>query len=391
MKKLRLKTQIPNRILKGNLWIFSNELDTLPNAEPGEIVELIDKQNNSLGLGFYNPKSQIAIRLLCCPSQTDFRSLLKDRIQAAKEYREKIFPNEQCYRLVYSESDLLPGLIIDKYDNYFVLQINSAGLEKFIPNIVEILKELFPRTEGILAKNISSFRKQEGLELYTKTIFGQIPESIIVTENNIKYKINLFEAQKTGLFLDHKLNRRFVGRLAKNLSVLDCFSNYGGFGLNCALWKAKSITCVDISEKACASAKENFQLNNFSNFAVVIADAMDFLKKAYRNNQKWDLVILDPPSFTKTKKNVKNAIAGYSSLNKYALRVLNSEGYLATASCSMYVDENQFLKIIENVAFGQRIRLIQIFRGGQAPDHPVIPSMPETRYLKFFVFRVQKQ
>ncbi|MEJ5286631.1 MAG: 23S rRNA (cytosine(1962)-C(5))-methyltransferase [Candidatus Kapaibacterium sp.] len=390
MEKIRLRVKKIPRVEIGHLWIFSNELETVPKLEPGSIVEVLTSEGKSLGLAFYNPHSLIALRLLKLTIVDDVLRSIKYRILRAKLLREKIFPNENCYRLVYAESDCLPGLIIDRFADYFVVQVNSAGMEKFIDTIPKIITELYPNCKGIIAKNVTHFRKLEGLENYEKVLFGQIPEEVVVTESGVKYILNFYQAQKTGLFLDQKLNKRFIRRISSNLKVLDCYSNFGGFGLNAALGGAREVTLVDISDTALGYARRNFELNGLKNGNFVCMDALDFLRQEFNQNRKYDLVVLDPPSFTKSKKNVQSAIAGYHQINKFAMRIISDNGFLATASCSMHIDEPTFLHIIEEVAYSQRITLKLIYRGGQAPDHPILLSMPETRYLKFFVFQISK-
>ncbi len=388
MEKIRLRANNLPRIENGHLWIYSNELVKVPNLEPGSLVEVLTNDGKSLGVAFFNPHSLISLRLLRISIVQDVVKVFRTRIINAKQLREKIFPSEQCYRLVYAESDCLPGLIIDRYGDYFVLQVNSAGMEKFTDKVVEIIVEVFPSCKGIIAKNTTHFRSLEGLEQYEKVLYGNIPKEIIVTESGIKYILNLLESQKTGLFLDQKLNKRFIRRISSNLRVLDCYSNFGGFGLNSAAGNAKEVTFIDISESAIALAEKNFQLNGFKNGKFICSDALDFMRKEYQEGKKYDLVILDPPSFAKSKKNIQVAIAGYRQINKYAMRIVAERGFLATASCSMHIDETTFMKIIQDVAYSQKINLKLIYRGGQSPDHPILMVMPETRYLKFFVFQI---
>lgn len=390
MEKIYLRHNTIRRIESGHLWIFSNELATLPKFEAGTIVEVFTSSGKTLGLAFYNPHSLIALRLLKISIVEDFFRVLKQRMIKAKQLREKIFPKETCYRLVYAESDCLPGLIIDRFSDYFVIQTNSAGMEKCLNAIPPIICEIFPNCKGIIAKNKSHFRSLEGLDTYEKVLFGNIPNEVIVIESGIKYILNFYEAQKTGLFLDQKLNKRFIRRISGNLRVLDCYSNFGGFALSSALGGAKEVTLVDISETAINYAKRNFELNSLLNGNFVCSDALEFLRNEYQRERKYDLVILDPPSFTKSKKNVQSAIAGYYQINKYAMRIVANHGFLATASCSMYIDEPTFLKIIQDVAFSQKYQLKLIYRGGQSPDHPILVPMSETRYLKFFVFQISK-
>ncbi|MFN3306882.1 MAG: class I SAM-dependent rRNA methyltransferase, partial [Candidatus Kapaibacteriota bacterium] len=363
---------------------------SVPDSNGETIVEVFTANGKSLGLAFYNPHSTIATRLLKIFAGTDVIKVFKQRMQIAKQLRERLFPEESCYRLVYAESDYLPGLIVDRFGDYFSFQINSACMEKFLDKIVEIICEIYPKCKGIIAKNKSQFRLLEGLENYEKVIHGKIPEEVLIAENGIKYILNFYQSQKTGLFLDQKMNKRFIRSISQNLTVLDCFSNFGGFAMNAAVGGAKKLVLVDISETAINYAKKNFELNRLKNAEFICSDALEFLRNEYRSGNKYELVILDPPSFTKTKRNVQSAIAGYRQINKYAMRIVAENGFLATASCSMHIDELTFLKIIQDVASSQKFQLKLIYRGGQAPDHPVLLSMPETRYLKFFVFQISR-
>ncbi|MGQ9819526.1 MAG: class I SAM-dependent rRNA methyltransferase [Candidatus Kapaibacteriales bacterium] len=387
MEKIYLKTPITNKIKSGHLWIFANQVESKVGISTGEIVELMTKDGISLGLAFYNPASKIRLRLLKCSADTNIKDLIYQRINIANKLRQKLFPSSLHYRLVFGESDLLPGLIIDRYGDYFVLQINSAGMEKQLDLIVDTICMLFPNCKGILTKNITSFRELENLPKYTKVLYGTIPNSIFIEENEIKYKLDLLSSQKTGLYLDQRLNRLLIQNLSHQLDVLDCYCNIGGFGLNALKGGASHVTFVDISKKAIEDAKENCKLNSFYNAEFVQDDVNDFLRNSYRKGKKWDLIILDPPSFAKNKLNLNKAIAGYSQINKYSIRLLKSEGFLATASCSLWIDETRFEKLIQKIALSQNTNLRLIFRGMQSPDHPILFSMPETKYLKFFIFQ----
>ncbi|MCX7879695.1 MAG: class I SAM-dependent rRNA methyltransferase [Ignavibacteria bacterium] len=388
MTKIRLRKTRNPRIESGYLWIYNNEISSVSNVEPGEIVEVVTKDGVSFGLAFVNPHSLITLRLLKIEKLESLRDTIRQRLVKAHLLRKKIFPDERCYRLVYSESDLLPGLIIDRYGDYFVLQANSAGMEKLTNFLVECLLEIFPSTKGILAKNNTKFRKYEGLDLYEKVLYGDIPSEIIVEENGIHYVVNLLSSPKTGLFLDQKLNKLFIRQISSGSKVLDCFSSFGGFALNSAKGGAEHITLVDISESAIEIARRNFAINHYVNAEFIVSDALDFLRESYKQKKRWDLVVLDPPSFTKSKENVQSALVGYRQINKYGMRVTKSGGFFATASCSMYVDETTFLKLLKDVAYSQKLALNVIYKGTQSPDHPIYLPMPETKYLKFFVFQI---
>jgi 23S rRNA (cytosine1962-C5)-methyltransferase len=291
------------------------------------------------------------------------------------------------YRLVFGESDLLSGLIVDKYENYLAIQILSSGMENFTGVIIEASLKILPETKGIIAKNISKLRVLEGLPLEEKVIYGDIPDEIITNENGIKLSISLKQSQKTGYFLDQTENRKFIMSISKELNVLDCYCNQGGFALHSAKGGAKEIICIDSPQTALAQAKRNAQLNNFNNIDFIESDVIEFLKGESSRELKWDLIILDPPSFAKSKKDVRNASKGYAKINRLSLLLLSDGGFLATSSCSHHITEETFYDIIIREAVKLNIQLRLIFRGSQAPDHPILASMPETKYLKFFVFQ----
>ncbi|OGU16071.1 MAG: hypothetical protein A2X61_13230 [Ignavibacteria bacterium GWB2_35_12] len=385
MEKLFIKRNHDKRIKAGHLWIFSNELETIPDLSSGSVVEVYTSNNTNLGLGFYNPNSLIAVRLLKTYSTVNSDFFL-DRFIKAYELRKRLGKTEMC-RLVFGESDLLPGLIVDKYSYYLSTQILSAGMEKFIDVIIEALLKILPETKGIIAKNNSKLRVLEGLPLEEKVLFGDIPDEIITIENGIKLTISLKHSQKTGYFLDQTENRKFVKSISKGLNVLDCYCNQGGFALHSAKGGAKEIVCIDSSNTALAQAKRNAEINNFTNIDFIESDVPEFLNKEISRDSKWDLIILDPPSFAKSKKDVRNASKGYAKINRLALQLLSDGGFLATSSCSQHITEETFYDIIFREAVKLNIQLRLINRGSQAPDHPILASMPETKYLKFFVFQ----
>jgi 23S rRNA (cytosine1962-C5)-methyltransferase len=380
-----------NRTLKrlndGHLWIFSNELIELPDLPNGTIVKVNDRNYNNLGIGFYNKNSLISIRLLF--SDYFNSEIIYNRILNANKFRNKIFPTEKSYRLVFGESDLLPGLIIDKYSNYFSVQILSAGMELFKQQIVDSLLKIFPETAGIICRNDSHWRKIEGLNLEDEILFGTIEDLIIIKENDISYSISITKGQKTGYFFDQRLNRQFLSTISKDASVLDLFSNQGGFALNAAKGGAKEVLGVDVSVNAIEMAKSNSIDNNFSTAKFQTEDVFDFLNNEEVGKRKWDIIICDPPAFAKNKKSIYNALNAYRKVNKLAINCLKQDGILLTSSCSQHIDEFSFYNEIHNAAKEAGKNLIQFYRGNQSPDHPIIPSMKETDYLKFFGFIVR--
>lgn len=386
MQKLFLKNNSERKIRSGYLWVFSNELQSIPKLPAGSIVELVDYNGKSFGYGFYNPNSLISVRLLKYSEEIDF-NFFKSRILSAKNYREQHLTELNNYRLIFGESDFLPGLVVDKFENSFVIQILSAGIEHFKSEIVKSLIEIFPDTDFILSKSNSKLREMEGLQLEDEVLFGKYPVIIQTIENKIKLEISLEDSQKTGYYLDQRYNRYQLRKLSKNKKVLDCFTNQGGFALNAAFGGASEITAVDSSVSALKNAERNAEINNFKiNF--VHDEVFNFLENAVKSNQKWDIVVLDPPAFTKNKKSVPVASAAYSKLNKLGLKCVNSGGYLVTSSCSQHIREEEYFGFIKNEAGKLKYNLKLLYRGTQPPDHPVLISMPETSYLKFFICSV---
>ncbi len=389
MNKLKLKKNSDRRIKNGHHWIFSNELQEIPSIEPG-IIDVFNYDNHNFGKALFNRNSLISGRLLFTKEDVD-ANFIYNRIKKAASYRDTLFPNEKCVRLIFGESDLLPGLIVDKYGKYLAVQILSAGLETIKDYVYESLKKIFPEIKGIIQKNSNSYREFEGLSTEDELIYGEIPDSFISIELGIKLSISLITGQKTGYFLDQKLNRYKLREIAKDKTVLDCFCNQGGFALNAAFAGASQVLGIDISKSAIETANKNADLNNFENCRFEVADVFDFLEESLTKGKKWDIIILDPPAFAKSRKSVATAIKGYAKINKFAISLLNDGGYLISSSCSQLVDENTFLDTINSVASKQNKILKVMFRGGQSPDHPIITAMQETNYLKFFIFKVENR
>ena len=377
-----LKNQkIAKKVKDGTPWIFANEIVDLPDWEAGSLVRLMDNKQNDFGLGFYNRNSLIAVRLLFT-NEFNFE-LIKYRISAAIKLREKLIENPQFCRIVFGESDYLPGLIIDRYGDYYVIEILSAGFENLKELVLRAILEINPNTQGILQKNSSIWRVREGLKQQDEILFGEIPDLLIINENGIKYGLNLLKAQKTGYFYDQRLNRLFVQQISKKCKVLDLFCNQGGFGLNAAKGGASKVVGVDIQTEAIENAKHNSKLNGFGCIEFVQDDCFDYLKV---NSEKFDIIISDPPAFTKSKKNVPEAIGAYYQINKLAIRNLGKNGILLTSSCSHHIYEEKFYEIVQKAAKDSNRNLRLIYRGMQSPDHPILDTLPATKYLKFFGF-----
>jgi 23S rRNA (cytosine1962-C5)-methyltransferase len=383
VQKVTLKKNEERRIRQGHQWVFSNEIaSTEGMPAKGDIVQVYDSKNCFIASGFYNSNSLIAVRVISGKDDFDLEELFLSRLTKAFEFRKSVYPDRNSFRMVFSESDFLPGLIIDKYNDTFVLQVYSAGIEKNIELITKILKEQFP-AKNIFAKNEEYFRILEGLPVEDSIYLGEMNEEII-SDGSVKYKINFITGHKTGFYFDQCDNRKFIEQFSKEKSVLDCFCNSGGFGLHAAAGNASNIVFVDSSVEEIKNAKENFSLNGFScNADFVQSDVFDYLEKCKTENKKFDLIILDPPAFAKNKKSLPKAVKGYEKLNRLGMELLKDGGMLFTSSCSHHLKEDMFLEAI-NTAANKAEKRIQLFYFNNASlDHPSLPAMEETIYLKF--------
>ena len=388
MSKIVLKKNEDKRIRNGHLWIFSNEIEkTIDNPENGDVVEVLDSKEHLLGSGFYNKNSLIAIRLFSKSSDVNIKDLFRKKIMQAYDLRKNFYPHQESFRMVFSESDFLPGLIMDKYNSTFVLQINSFGIQRNIDSIIEILKKDFS-AENIFTKNDSYLRKLEGLPEEDIVYLGS-PSEEMIDDRLIKYKIDFNQSQKTGFYFDQSDNRFFIEKIVKDKTVADIFSNSGGFGLHALKAGAKSVEFVDSSSREIENVKVNLLLNNFSTDSkYFIQDGFDFLEEAIALNKKFDFVMLDPPSFAKNRKSLPTAEKGYEKLNKLALQIVNDSGYLVTSSCSYHLQKENFFNCLNRAASKSSKDIQLIHFSGASLDHPQLSGMPETSYLKFAVFKV---
>ncbi len=387
--KINLKKNEEHRIRKGHLWVFSNEIKSIDGeADNGDIVNLYDYKEDLLGAGFYNRNSLIAVRLLEKSFGGNIRDYFKTKILKAFGLRQEIYPNRNSYRLAFSESDFIPGLIIDKYNDTYVLQISSYGMQKNINHVVEVLKDEL-KAKNIFSRNENHFRKLEGLPEGDEVYFGDVSKEII-DDGKVKYEIDFNNSQKTGFYFDQCDNREFIEKIARGKTVLDAFCNVGGFGLYAAFAGAKSVTFVDSSKQAIAQTKENISLNGFEekNFELFAEDVFDYLKKCIDENKKFDIVMIDPPAFAKNKKLLSTAIKGYEKLNRMALSVVSEKGFLVTSSCSHHVTKEKFIELISAASQKANKTIQQIHFNEASLDHPQLPAMPETSYLKFAVFKI---
>lgn len=387
---LRLRKNEDIRLLRGHLWVFSNEVDVkhnpLANYTPGELVNVETAAGRFIGTAYFNPHSLICARILTRQPNTPIdQHFFSQRIQTACELRQQIFP-EPYYRLIYGESDLLPGLVVDQFNDTLVVQTNTLGMEQRLPIIINSLRDVI-KPKHILIKNDSSIRQLEQLENYVSVAHGQPPEIISIIENDTKFFAPLLEGQKTGWFYDHRLNRARLKDHVKNKRVLDVFSYLGGWGIQAAKFGAKEVTCIDSSALACDFISKNAALNQVEErVSTICEDAFKALQQLHHEKQKFDVVILDPPAFIKKRKDVPQGKIAYQRLNQLALRLLNPGGILVSASCSMHLQRETFLQILTQQM--QSPHFLQILeQGHQGPDHPIHPAIPETEYLKAFICR----
>ncbi|MFZ2406462.1 MAG: class I SAM-dependent rRNA methyltransferase [Methylobacter sp.] len=386
--EIYLKKNEDKRLRKGHLWVFSNEVDTkrspLEQFSAGDLVQVKSDDGKVLGTAYINPQALICARLLSRkPNLKCGVNFFKDRLATALALREKLF-DKPYYRLVFGESDGLPGLVIDRFGPVLSVQITTAGIEQRKESLFAALHELLS-PEAIILKNDNSQRQQEGLSLESELAYGKLPDPLIIEENGARFKVDILEGQKTGWFYDHRSSRGQLAGIAKNQRVLDLFSYTGAWGVPAAMAEAAEVTCVDASESALALAAENAALNGVQDrMHFVRSDVFEFLKQARLENQLYDIVVLDPPALIKRKKDFKQGYEAYRRLNHLALQVLSKNGILVSASCSHHLSRENLHEILRSSGRHIDRHLVFFAGGGQGPDHPIDPAAPETEYLKTF-------
>jgi len=392
LPSLRLKANADRRLRAGHLWVYSNEVDTaatpLSSFAAGDQAILEAAGGKALGIVALSPNNLICARLLSRDIKHVLdKSLLVHRINVALSLRERLF-DQPCYRLIYGDSDLLPGLVVDRFGDILVVQLASAAMERNRDAVLEALVQVL-KPRGVLWKNDSSARDAEGLERYVDTAFGVVPEWVPLEENGVKFEAPVLEGQKTGWFYDHRMNRARLAPYVKGKRVLDLFSYVGGWGVQAAAFGASEVMCVDASGFALDGVERNAALNGVGEkLTCVEGDVFAALRELKAADERFDVVIADPPAFIKRKKDLKNGEAAYRRLNETAMRMLNKDGILVSASCSMHLPEDDLQNILLGSArhLDRNIQLIE--RGGQGPDHPVHPAIPETRYIKSLICRI---
>lgn len=389
---LRLNTNADRRLRAGHLWVYSNEINVhvspLQSFISGEQAILENAAGKALGIVLLSPNNLICARLISRNIEHKLeKSLLVHRINIALALRKQVF-NKPFYRLVYGDSDLLPGLIVDRFGDILVVQLNSSAMEQHKEEVLAALIQVI-KPKGVLWKNDSSFRSAEALPSYVEIAYGDVPQWACLEENGVIFQAPLIEGQKTGWFYDHRFNRAHLMPYVQNKKVLDLFSYIGGWGIQAAVHNASSVTCIDTSNFALKGVERNAKLNQVSEKITIMEnDVFEAMKSLKAKGERFDIVIADPPAFIKRKKDLKNGLSAYHQLNELAIRLLNKEGLLVSASCSMHLSEEDLINIIQAAA-RHNDRFIQIIeRGGQGPDHPVHPAIPETRYIKSMICRV---
>lgn len=391
---VNLKKGEGRTVKSGGMWIYDNEIASVMGSfEDGDIVIVHDFDGYPLGKGFINTNSKIRIRMMTRDvSQEIDEQFIRMRLRNAWEYRKKTVDTGSC-RVVFGEADFLPGIVIDKFSDVLVVQSLAMGIDRFKIQIVDLLKEILAEDgiciRGVYERSDAKVRKQEGMERIKGFIGEEFDTEVEIVENGVKYYVDVADGQKTGFFLDQKYNRESIRKLCKGAKVLDCFTHTGSFALNAGQAGAASVLGLDASELGVEQARKNAELNGLSDIVKFeCADVFEKLPEFEAAGEKFDVVILDPPAFTKSRNSIKNAVKGYREINLRAMKLIKDGGYLATCSCSHFMDYELFTKTIGQAAQNVHKRLRQVEFRTQAPDHPILWAAGESYYLKFYIFQV---
>jgi 23S rRNA (cytosine1962-C5)-methyltransferase len=389
MKKIHLKRKIANRIADGHPWIFANEVEKIEGSpEPGSTVDVYFHDGKFVGKGYFNQQSQIIVRLLTHDKKVEINDdFFLNKIRDCWNYRQKLGYTENC-RLVFGEADGLPQLIIDKFNDYFVIQTLALGIDIWKPAIVKALQTVF-KPNGIFERNDVPVRELEGLSQQKGFLSEPFDTKIFINENGLKFHVDLENGQKTGYFLDQQDNRRAIQNIVKGADVLGAFTYTGTFEIHAAHYGAKSVLGLDISENAIQQANKNAELNGLQNIVrFETANAFDVLKQWSKEDKRYDVVMLDPPAFTKSRANIQKAITGYKEINLRGMKLVRPGGFLVTSSCTNLVQPELFLQIIDMAAKDARRKIRQVSFQTQSADHPIIWNMENTHYLKFLIVEI---
>ena len=383
------------RTLKaGGMWVYDNEIaSTMGEIVDGELVEVHDFDGYFMGIGYINRRSKITVRMMSRRTREIDRAFIEQRVRACVDYRKHTVDMSSC-RLIFGEADFLPGIVIDKFSDVLVVESLALGIDRFKPLIVELLKQVLKEEgmpiRGVYERSDAKVRLQEGMERFKGFIGEEFDTKVSIVENGVKYMVDVKDGQKTGFFLDQKYNRAAIRPMCKDAKVLDCFTHTGSFALNAGMAGAKSVLGVDASELGVAQATENAALNGLSDrVSFICEDVFELLPRLEKEGELFDVVILDPPAFTKSRNSIKNAVKGYREINLRAMKLVKNGGYLATCSCSHFMNPELFAKTIGEAAANVHKRLRQIEYKTQSPDHPILWTRDEeSLYLKFYIFQV---
>lgn len=383
------------RTLKaGGMWVYDNEIASMMGEiVDGGLVEVHDFDGYFMGVGYINRRSKITVRMMSRRTREIDRAFIEQRVRACVDYRKHTVDMSSC-RLVFGEADFLPGIVIDKFSDVLVVESLALGIDRFKPLIVELLKQVLKEEgmpiRGVYERSDAKVRLQEGMERFKGFIGEEFDTKVSIVENGVKYMVDVKDGQKTGFFLDQKYNRAAIRPMCKDAKVLDCFTHTGSFALNAGMAGAKSVLGVDASELGVAQATENAALNGLSDrVSFICEDVFELLPRLEKEGELFDVVILDPPAFTKTRNSIKNAVKGYREINLRAMKLVKNGGYLATCSCSHFMNPELFAKTIGEAAANVHKRLRQIEYKTQSPDHPILWTRDEeSLYLKFYIFQV---
>ena len=382
---VRVNRKAADRIHSGHVWVFKSDVLDAGSAQPGAAVRVLDFKGRVLGMAHYSAASQISLRMLSRHVQHIDEAWLRERVEQAYAHRQRVVTDSDTYRLIYSEGDLLPGLIVDRYREYVVVQLLNQGMDGMTDQVVHVLTDLLT-PKGILARNDSTVREKENLPRQTRVLAGEIPERVEIRMNGLYCEADLLSGQKTGVFLDQRENYIAARRYASGRG-LDCFTGTGGFALHLASL-CEQVEAVDSSGPALEVARRNASLNKLSKIHWQEADVLEYLPGLVAAKRTFDIIVVDPPAFTKSRGAVEGAARGYKEINLRALRLLRTGGVLVSCSCSQHMTEAHFLELIASAALdsGKRLRILE--RRTQAQDHPILLTVPETHYLKCLIFEV---
>lgn len=383
------------RTLKaGGMWVYDNEIaSTMGEIVDGGLVEVHDFDGYFMGIGYINRRSKITVRMMSRRTREIDRAFIEQRVRACVDYRKHTVDMSSC-RLIFGEADFLPGIVIDKFSDVLVVESLALGIDRFKPLIVELLKQVLKEEgmpiRGVYERSDAKVRLQEGMERFKGFIGEEFDTKVSIVENGVKYMVDVKDGQKTGFFLDQKYNRAAIRPMCKDAKVLDCFTHTGSFALNAGMAGAKSVLGVDASELGVAQATENAALNGLSDrVSFICEDVFELLPRLEKEGELFDVVILDPPAFTKSRNSIKNAVKGYREINLRAMKLVKNGGYLATCSCSHFMNPELFAKTIGEAAANVHKRLRQIEYKTQSPDHPILWTRDEeSLYLKFYIFQI---